>query len=371
MKLLRAAFVSLSHRRGRHNWYARGRRLMAMATMDGDGAQPSRGPALVDVDCNLLHADLITVMESVSSIEVEGAPPLQILHHPSTVASNIRGMLSPSSSTDESERSVELLTSSTAQQRNGVEIKTTVGVHPYHALEEGDPDASIGRIRALLDHPDARRTIGCIGETGLDYSEGFPDREHQMPWFRAQLDLAFEYDLPVFLHERLAFDDTLQCIDEAMGKHAGQPMPKIIVHCYTGTYEECVEYINRGYHTSIAGGRASAGSEEVKRCLREGIIPLDRLMIETDAPYMGFAGNKDSFFEAEGEAFSSLSAKKRKRLKSQYPNVPSALPLVLEMVCDELNVGRRERNEEELTLQELAEITTTNAIGFFGLDGNK
>ena len=52
-----------------------------------------------------------------------------------------------------------------------------------------------------------------------------------MPWFEAQLDLAFEYDLSVFLHDQLAFEDTLQCIDEAAKRHAGKPIPKIIVHC--------------------------------------------------------------------------------------------------------------------------------------------
>ncbi|KAL7519318.1 hypothetical protein ACHAWF_000228, partial [Thalassiosira exigua] len=203
-------------------------------------------------------------------------------------------------------------------------------------------------------------------------SEGFPDREQQIPWFEAQLDLAFEYDLPIFLHERMAFDDTLVCIDEATRKHGGKSMPKIIVHCYTGTYEECVEYMKRGYYASVAGGPASCGSDEVKKCLREGIVPMDRLMLETDAPYMGFGGNKDIFFAAEGEAFTSLPAKKRKRLtKSTYPNVPSSLPLVLRAVCDELNMGRAARGETELSLQELARTTTENAIAFFELDSVK
>ena len=90
-------------------------------------------------------------------------------------------------------------------------------------------------------------------------------------------------------------------------------------------------------------------------------------MIETDSPYMGFKGNKDSFFEAEGESFTSLSSKKRKRLKSLYPNVPSSLPLVLEAVCNEVNLGREERGETILSVEELGHITTNNAIGFFGL----
>jgi len=89
-------------------------------------------------------------------------------------------------------------------------------------------------------------------------------------------------------------------------------------------------------------------------------------MLETDAPYMGFAGNKGSFFDAEGEAFSSLSAKKRKRLLSMYPNVPSSLPAVLVAVCEEINAGREERGEAKLSPESLAQITTQNAIEFFG-----
>lgn len=83
---------------------------------------------------------------------------------------------------------------------------------------------------------------------------------------------------------------------------------------------------------------------------------------------MGFSGNKDSFFNAEGEAFSSLSAKKRKRLRSMYPNVPSSLPFVLRAACDEINIGLKERGEDELSQQELARITTKNAAAFFGLE---
>ena len=341
---------------------------MGCSSNDGDGKEMT----LVDVDCNLLHSDLISVMKTISSIEVDDGveDALKILHHPSTIESNIAAMISPSSTIDESEQSVALLEKSNAE----VCIKTTVGVHPYHALEEGVPEeggSALGRIRALLDKSESKQIISCIGETGLDYSEGFPDKEHQIPWFRAQIDLAFEYNLPIFLHERLAFEDTLQCIDEAIEKHSGsgKPIPKIIVHCYTGSYDECVQYMNRGYYTSISGyiSKPGEGSDEVKKCLRDGIVPMDKLMIETDAPYMGFAGNKDSFFDAEGEAFTSLNGKKRKRLKSMYPNVPSSLPLVLQAVCAEINIGREERGEDKLSLEELAQITTENAINFFGL----
>ncbi|KAL7553804.1 hypothetical protein ACHAWF_017131 [Thalassiosira exigua] len=309
--------------------------------------QRSIGPALIDVDCNLLHADLMSVMGSMSSVSVSDEIPdvFKILHHPATVGSNVAAMISPSSTIDES---------------NGVCVKTTVGVHPYHAEEEGPPgEETLSKLRALLDGPDSKQTISCIGETSLNYSEGFPDREQQIPWFEAQLDLAFEYDLPIFLHEQMAFNDTLICIDEAT-RSTGESV------CQTSSCTATPEHTRKGYYASIAGGPASCGSDEVKECLREGIVPMDRLMLETDAPYMGFGGNKDACFVAEGEAFASLPAKKRKRLtKSTYPNVPSSLPLVLRAVCDEFNMGRAARGETELFLHELARTITKNAIAFF------
>ena len=109
-------------------------RLMSSMTNNNtyDDKQLSR-PPLVDVDCNLLHSDLMSVMDSISSINVddkEVEDAFKILHHPSTMESNIVGMVSPSSTINESEKSVQLLESCTDEQRNHICIKTSVGVHP-------------------------------------------------------------------------------------------------------------------------------------------------------------------------------------------------------------------------------------------------
>lgn len=373
---LSACFTAYSHRQAANNVAGRAllthaKRMMSLSssltttdsTREDDTHDNKMKLQLVDVDCNLLHKDLISIMDS-SSFKFDDVPTeLKILHHPST--RSIQAIISPSSTVAESEKSVHLIQSSTDKQRNNIIIKTTVGVHPYNTQEDALTSANVDKLRALLSK--SNNAISCIGETGLDYSEGFPNKQYQLPWFQKQLDLAFEYGLPLFVHERLAFQDTLQCIDEANNRHVGQATPKIIIHCFTGSFDECVEYMRRGYYMSVSGYilKDGNGSDEVRKCLTEGIIPLDRLMIETDAPYMGFATNKETFFEAEGDAFTSLSSKKKKRLKSLYPNVPSALPVVLEATCNAINIGRKQRGEEIISVEELAISTTKTACDFF------
>ncbi len=358
---LPAAYFAYSHRVAAFN-----HNLPAFTARRLSLTMSSTSEDLVDVDCNLLHNDLISMMDT-SSIDVDEMipAPLRILHHPST--RSIKAMISPSSSLEESERTVHLLQNCSSRDRNNIRIKTSIGVHPYVSEEEALTPENLERLRSMLNDTRNNGIISCIGETGLDFAEGFPDKKFQVQWFQSQLDLAFEFGLPIFLHERLAFQDTLKCIDEAIERNEGQAIPKIIVHCYTGTFSECIEYMKRGYYISVSGYILKKDSDEVCKCLREGIIPLERLMIETDAPYMGFVGNKDSFFEDEGESFTSLPSKKRKRLKSQYPNVPSSLQLVLDATCNQLNIGRTHRGEEMISLDQLAASTTRVATDFFQL----
>ena len=127
--------VSSSHRQIISSSSQLKSRRMSSMTNNYDDKEQSMGhhPPLVDVDCNLLHSDLMSVMDSISSINVddkEMEDAFKILHHPSTMGSNIVGMVSPSSTISESEKSVQLLESCTDEQRNHICIKTSVGVHP-------------------------------------------------------------------------------------------------------------------------------------------------------------------------------------------------------------------------------------------------
>ena len=335
---------------------------------------------LIDVDCNLLHQDLTSMLaESSDDIyQATSSANLRILHHPSTVASNIHGVFSPSSTIDEAENFHSILLESTRESRNDIDVRMGVGVHPYHAEEAGElteelESSTRNRIDTLFakDKLEGKGFLTCIGEMGLDYSEGFPHKDKQLPWFEFQLRLAKQYSLPIFIHERLAFEDTISLIDEVFADTSS--CPPIIIHCFTGSKEECKKYIERGYFLSVSGYilKNGDGPDEVKDCLRSGIIPMDKLMIETDAPYMGFNSCRDTYYEFEAETnaeFQAFNSKKRKRLiKGIYPNAPSSLPKVLDSAVELLNEGRRDRNEEELSTKDVARMFFENAANFFGI----
>ena len=309
-------------------------------------------PPLIDVDCNLWHRDLKTLQEK----SVDSEDCWNMIREDAIEKANIVAMLSPSSTINEAKTGLELLT----KRPPPLPIKTTVGVHPYHVNDDELKEKS------LEEYSDAMKSLignnndkcAAVGECGLDASDGFPPIEDQIPWFRMQVQLANEFNLPLFVHERLAFDQTLEILENAK--------TPVIIHCFTGTKEQCIEYIRRGYHISVSGyilKETNTNFEDVLSCLKELIIPLDRLMIETDAPYMGFAGCRQIYLEHNEDFVASLNAKKRKRLQqSIYPNVPSSLPLVLDKVVECYQVG-----DPNLSVEDIAMATTNNARVFFGL----
>ena len=329
-------------------------------------------PPLIDVDCNLCHADLKSLLNSNNNTNEKGKALTaigDILTEDAVAESNIVAMLSPASTLEEARKSILFLNDQQKQKQWSIEIRTTVGVHPYHVKEFSSPDHHFAEFQQLLQT--SPHVIAAIGECGLDTTDGFPPLEDQIPWFEAQVQWAREFRLPLFVHERLAFHETmriLKCVTTTTSEQNVQqePLP-IIIHCFTGTREECAQYISRGYSLSVSGFIAKDAGKEVRQCLVDGIIPLDKLMIETDAPYMGFSGCRDQWIGKQQEYVASLNSKQRKRLQNTvYPNVPSSLPLVLDHVVECINTGRKIRGEKEVTREYVAHATTKNAIQFFG-----
>jgi TatD DNase family protein len=318
---------------------------------------PTSFPPLIDVDCNLWHRDLKSLQINKDQSAATAAT-WTMLQEDAIQQANIVAMLSPSSTLQEAKQGLQLL----QEPPPPLPIRTTVGVHPYHVQDDELQGISWQEhqeaIKDLVQTADNLSLIAAIGECGLDASEGFPPLEEQLPWFAMQIAVAQELQLPLFVHERLAFRECIQLLEEVT-------VP-VIIHCFTGTQEECAEYVKRGYSISVSGyilKDSNDNCSEVLSCLEQGIIPLDKLMIETDAPYMGFDGCRHLYLEHNSEFVASLNSKKRKRLQqSIYPNVPSSLPMVLQKVTECL-----QKNDASLTLEAVAEATTINAQSFFGL----
>tara|TARA_B100002049_G_scaffold216952_1_gene183195 strand:+ start:95 stop:874 length:780 start_codon:yes stop_codon:yes gene_type:complete len=150
----------------------------------------------------------------------------------------------------------------------------TIGVHPHNAKD------------VLPEHYEMQREMatqpGCvaIGECGLDFNRNFSAPEIQLTVFEAQLKIASELELPVYLHERDAFEQQLSLLKRYMPSLTGG-----IAHCFTGTKEQVEAYVALGLYIGVTGWVCD---EKRGGDLREAVhsIPLNKLVLETDAPYL-------------------------------------------------------------------------------------
>lgn len=150
----------------------------------------------------------------------------------------------------------------------------SAGAHPHHAKER--PDLSPADLVALAQDP----RVVAIGETGLDRHYGYSDIEDQIASFRAHIGAARETGLPVIVHTREADDLTAAILEEETGKGA---FP-ILLHCYTSGMDLLRRGLALGAFVSISGIVTFKKAEEVREAARA--VPLDRLVIETDCPYL-------------------------------------------------------------------------------------
>ena len=150
----------------------------------------------------------------------------------------------------------------------------TVGVHPHDAAKANDD--SLRRVRELARHP----KVIAIGEIGLDYHYDFSPRERQRDMFASQLALAAEAGLPAVIHTREAWDDTFELI-ERHWRPAGIPG---VMHCFTGGPVEARRSVELGFYLSFGGIVTFPKAVGIQQAAREA--PGDRILVETDAPYL-------------------------------------------------------------------------------------
>ena len=154
------------------------------------------------------------------------------------------------------------------------DIWCSVGLHPHEAATE--EDVSPDRIVALVDHPDV---IG-VGETGLDYYYEHSPRERQQESFRNHIEASRRTGLPLIVHARDADDDIVAVLRE---EYEAGPFPGLI-HCFTAGPELARAALDIGFLISISGIVTFKKAENVHAAARE--VPLDRLLVETDAPFL-------------------------------------------------------------------------------------
>ncbi len=199
-----------------------------------------------------------------------------------------------------------------------------VGVHPHTASAWDEARAAL--LDGFLKHP----KVVCLGEIGLDYHYDLSPRDKQMEAFEAQLDMALRHEKPVALHIREAHGEATEIL---RARHKAGTLPRCLLHCYSGSWESAKAYLAMGCHISLSGSVTFKNAPKLHEVAAN--VPLDRLLIETDCPYLApepMRGRRNE------PAFVAHTARKIAALRGTDP-------------------------------EELAQATTENGKRFFGIVG--
>lgn len=154
------------------------------------------------------------------------------------------------------------------------EVFAALGIHPHEA--KTTDDTALAELRARAAHP----KVLAIGETGLDYHYDLSTPDEQRASLRAHVALARALDLPLVLHIREAHEEALAIVQEVgpRERHPG------MVHCFTGGPQEAAAWLALGFHISYSGIATFPNAEPIREAVR--LTPPDRILLETDAPYL-------------------------------------------------------------------------------------
>lgn len=229
-------------------------------------------------------------------------------------AAGVTGWITVGTSLEDSRRAIELA----AMYEH---MYAAIGIHPHEA-KDGDA-AALTELKRLAK----QEKVVALGETGLDFHYNFSKQPDQARVFAAHLEIARETGLPVVVHSRNAFDETVEILD-----CSGRGLKGVVFHCFSGSAEQAQQLLDRGYYLSFTGVVTFKNAEATRAAAR--VVPLDRLMVETDAPYMS-----------------------PEPVRKQKPNEPALMVYTAKLLADLKGVN----------LDNLAQATTRNAIEFFGL----
>ncbi|GAB6028418.1 hypothetical protein CHUAL_002578 [Chamberlinius hualienensis] len=223
----------------------------------------------------------------------------------------------------------------------------TAGVHPHEA-KSWDED-SYSNLQEIASNPECV----AIGECGLDFNRNYSPPDIQLEVCEKQVQLACHLKKPLFLHVRDAHKELITILSKYR-----QELPVVVVHCFTGEKSEAEEYLSMGFYIGLTGYIWKDKSNEgVRALLENNTIPLDRLMVETDAPFM-YPNTRASKLPSHiRDTLTERSLSFLYRYCTFQRNEPCSLPVTLELVA-----AYMKRKPEEVAL-----ATTYNALKVFGL----
>eukprot|EP01084_Bolivina_argentea_P084821 153357_1 len=223
-----------------------------------------------------------------------------------------------------------------------------IGIHPHNASKNGNNKIDLeNELMKFYKENSKENKLVCIGECGLDYNRMFSTKKDQCNVFRQHVRVALKLKLPLVCHEREGFDDFIKIVSEEIKLFSNKkqdekkndntqmlPIP-IIMHCFTGTQKELKTHVSMGFYIGITTFLCiDYRAKELRRCIKSGILPLDKLLIETDAPFMKpqfnqIEGNEKyelitKYFNKQGNGKNNIRKKKFK-----IRNEPCLLPTLL------------------------------------------
>lgn len=227
-------------------------------------------------------------------------------------------------------------------------LYSTAGVHPHDAKSWENPD-TLQELESIATNPECV----AIGECGLDYNRDFSDPETQRAVFHKQVELACQLNKPLIIHERAAQTDVLEVLSQYKNR-----LPPVLIHSFIGTAEEAQIYLNQGFYLGITGYLCKDKSDSgIRQLLEAGQAPLDKILVETDAPFM-YPNTRASKLPVHvKDALTERSMTFLHRYCTFQRNEPCALPAIVEMVAAFM----------QTTPEEVALATAFNALKLFGL----
>jgi TatD DNase family protein len=197
----------------------------------------------------------------------------------------------------------------------------TVGIHPHDA--KSADAAALAELKGL----GRSEKVVAVGETGLDFHYNFSKQPDQRRVFEAHLQIGRELDLPVIVHSRNAFEETMEILGRSGGGLKG-----VVFHCFSESADQAKLVLDRGYYVSFTGVVTFKNAPKTREAAKA--VPLDRIMVETDCPYMS-----------------------PEPVRSQKPNEPALMVHTAKLLAE----------LKGLSLEDFARATTENAVIFFRL----